>query len=257
MAEKRKFSLLLLVLVAISACAPKVLTHDMGREDWGVQMTWHGHSCLTFRDSTGRTLVIDPFDDTVGYGRLNLRADALLITHQHFDHNAKRFVRARLRNLDLMESTGTFSVASDLSVTGISSAHDDKGGMVNGPNIIYAFSMGGLKIVHMGDFGEAHLSERQRALIGHVDILCLPVGGVTTINGAQAKAIVDQLRPAVVVPLHFGNIRFYKLDPVENFNKLFLPDQVKAISESTIRIRRADLGDQPVVYTFRPTEKNY
>src|SRR5690348_2929013 len=115
--------------VALSAillfgCLPKPLIPEPGLTEWGVQITWHGQSCFTIKDSIGRTLVVDPFDDTVGYGRLSLRADALMVTHAHFDHNNKIAVRARLRELELVESTGVQKVAGQTTVIGIDSFHD-------------------------------------------------------------------------------------------------------------------------------------
>jgi L-ascorbate metabolism protein UlaG (beta-lactamase superfamily) len=203
-----------------------------------------------------RTIVIDPFDDTVGFGRLQLVADALFITHSHFDHDFKRAVKPHLRDLDLMESTGTLTVASSLQVTGLASSHDNEKGEINGPNRIFIFVMGGLRCMHMGDVGTTEMTDFQKKMIGKVDVLFIPVGSVTTINAQEAKQWVDTLKPAVVFPMHYGNIRFYPLDPVEKFTALFQPDQIKKLDDSRIRIREADLTDRPVVYILSPTPKN-
>jgi len=93
-------------LVFVVGCAVKPLPLEMGNPKWGLEVTWHGHSCFTLEDSVGRTLVIDPFDETVGYGRIKLLADALLITHHHFDHDNRRAVKPRLKDLDVVDSTG-------------------------------------------------------------------------------------------------------------------------------------------------------
>src|SRR5436190_14385877 len=66
--------------ISLCGCLPKPIPTTPGNPEWGLQITWHGHSCFTLKDSVGRTLAIDPFDDTVGYGHLSLEADALLIT---------------------------------------------------------------------------------------------------------------------------------------------------------------------------------
>ncbi len=239
------------------ACKPKLLPKESGDPAYGVDISWHGQSCFTLRDSLGRTVVIDPFDETVGYGRLTLRADALLITHNHFDHNYARAVKSQRTTVDLVESTGTSSVASGLGVLGISSAHDNEGGQIHGPNRIFILIMGGLKFVHLGDFGQDELTASQKKLIGPVDVLFVPVGNVTTIGATQARALVTELRPGAVFPMHYGNIRFYRLDDVEKFTRLFAAGQVKNMNESTLRLRRTDLTDRPVVYTLKPTERNY
>src|SRR5262249_48904016 len=161
----------------LSGCAVKALSPDPGNPKWGLDITYHGQSCFTLRDSVDRTIVIDPFDDTVGYGRLHVYADALFITHNHFDHNFRNAVRARAKELELVESTGTVTVAAGLQVTGLPSAHDHENGQINGPNLIYLFVLGGLRCVHMGDVGTPKLNDFQQKMVGKVDVLFLPVGG--------------------------------------------------------------------------------
>src|SRR3954464_352908 len=90
------------LFVSFAGCAVKKLSPEVGNPKWGLEVTWHGQSCFTLRDSVERTVVIDPFDDTVGYGRINLFADALLITHNHFDHNFRHAVKPRLKDLDIV-----------------------------------------------------------------------------------------------------------------------------------------------------------
>jgi L-ascorbate metabolism protein UlaG (beta-lactamase superfamily) len=228
----------------------------MGDPAWGVDVTWHGHSCFTLKDSLGRTVAIDPFDETVGYGWLRLKADVVLVTHAHFDHNNTRAVKSRLQAIDLVDSTGTVNVASGFTVSGIPSFHDAEGGQIHGPNRIYTFVLGGLRFAHFGDFGQTRLTDEQKRAIGHVDVLFVPVGGVTTVDARGAWQIVGQLRPSVVFPMHYGNIRFYKLDEVSLFTRLFPANRVLALEDDTVRLRRTDLPEAPVVYTLKSKERN-
>ncbi len=247
---------IVLAAALLAGCAVKRIPPEMGNPKFGLDIMWHGHSCFTIRDSLDRTIVIDPFDETVGYGQLKLYADALLITHHHFDHDHRQAVRSRLDSVDLVDSTGTATVASGLVVTGIAAAHDNEQGQVNGPDTMYLFQMGGLRCLHVGDLGQHKLTDYQKKLIGDVDVLFIPVGGVTTINAPQAKALVDELKPGVVFPMHYGDIRFYKLDSVDDFAALFPADQVRRLDSPTIRIRGADLTDRPIVYILSSQNRN-
>ena len=240
-----------------AACAGLQLPFEMGNPKWGLDVIWHGHSSFTLRDSLDRTIVLDPFNETVGYGRLRLVADALLVSHRHFDHAFKTGVRPRRRvDLEMIDSTGTYTVASGLVVNAISSDHDAEGGQIHGKNRIFVFTMGGLRCVHLGDFGQRALTPHQREMIGKVDVLFVPVGGVTTLGAAQAKAVVDVLKPGAVFPMHYGDIRFYRLEPVDGFLALFPPERVHRHKESRVRLRADELGPDPEVHVLQPTPKN-
>jgi L-ascorbate metabolism protein UlaG (beta-lactamase superfamily) len=257
MLSKWRVTFLALNALWVSACLPKLILTQPGDPDVGVQVTWNGHSCFTLKDSVGRTVVIDPFDDTVGYGRLSVKADALLITHEHFDHNEKRAVRSRGRDLELVNSTGVISAAGGLSVMGVASDHDKEAGQINGSNRMFSFMMGGLRFVHLGDLGQGTLSSAQVAALGQVDVLFVPVGGTVTIDARQAKAVVDQLKPKFVFPMHFGDIRFYKLAPVEDFLKHFSESQIVTSTDSSVQLRLAESGSTLKVFVLPPKARDY
>lgn len=242
--------------LSLTSCAVKKLSPEPGNPKWGVDVRWHGQSCFSLEDSIKRTIVIDPFDETVGYGKLRLSADALLISHNHFDHNYVRGVKARLSEIDIVKSSGTYTVAAGLQVTALPSFHDNEKGQIHGNNFILTFVLGGLRIVHLGDIGQDELSDFQLNMISKVDILFIPVGGVTTLDAAKAKRYVDKLKPSAVFPMHYGNSRFYPLGSVDAFAKLFPADQVVRLTGSTVRIKEPDLTDKPIVYILQPTPRN-
>lgn len=39
--------------------------------------------------------------------------------------------------------------------------------------------------------------------LGNVDILLLPIGGLATINAANAVQVARQLNPAIIIPMHY------------------------------------------------------
>ena len=52
-----------------------------------MKLKWYGQSCFSLTFANGATVVTDPFDDTVGYPLCRARADVVLRSHDHFDHN--------------------------------------------------------------------------------------------------------------------------------------------------------------------------
>ncbi|HRR67540.1 MAG TPA: MBL fold metallo-hydrolase, partial [Methanomassiliicoccales archaeon] len=145
------------------------------------------------------TVVIDPHDGrSIGVKPPQLRADLVLISHDHFDHNAIRVVK------------GDYTVIRDVSprtvkgvaIRGLTAYHDDVGGERRGKVNIFHFTVNGVRFCHLSDLGHM-LTPAQVQELGEVDVLFVPVGGVFTIDGAQAQRLVRAIKPKVAVPMHF------------------------------------------------------
>ena len=52
-----------------------------------VVIKWHGQSFFEIKSSSGAVIVIDPHN-IEGYGRREVKADAVLMSHYHIDHTA-------------------------------------------------------------------------------------------------------------------------------------------------------------------------
>ena len=155
-----------------------------------MEIIWNGHSCFTVKTRQGG-VVLDPYEDgrVPGYGPLRLEADLVLCSHEHGDHNCRAAVKLSGK-------------PCELKVTEISSWHDDVCGAKRGPNTIHVIEAEGMKIVHLGDLGTGLDADQIRALAG-ADVLMIPIGGFYTIDSDQALEIVSQLRPRIIVPMHF------------------------------------------------------
>lgn len=155
------------------------------------------HSCFEVEGSA--TVVIDPHDGrSIGVKPPSLKADLVLITHDHFDHNAIRVVKGDYLMLKDVAPKRVKSV----SVRGITAFHDDVQGEKRGRMNIFQFTMDGIRFCHLGDLGHL-LTDKQVQEIGQVDVLFVPVGGVFTIDGAQAQELVRRMSPKVAIPMHF------------------------------------------------------
>ena len=182
------------------------LLRDMARvldaikrtEVLNMKITYLGHSCFLIENAEGRTLLTDPFDESVGYALPTVAPDAVTVSHEHYDHNC---VRAAGGNPQVIRGEGR-AQAFGFTLTGIASFHDEANGSKRGPNTIFVIEADGLRVAHMGDLGHM-LSQEQIARLGRVDILLLPVGGTYTIDGPTAHELMRRVKPRVTIPMHY------------------------------------------------------
>lgn len=171
-----------------------------------MKLIWNGHSCFTL-EAAGSTLVLDPYQDGAvpGYAPLKLTADAVFCSHEHKDHGAR-------------EAVALSGKASHIQVEEIPTFHDPERGALRGTNLIRVFSAEGLRAAHLGDLG-CELEPEQKERLKGLDALMIPVGGYYTIDAKQAKALVDELKPRVVIPMHYRSDHFgYDvIAPLEDF----------------------------------------
>ena len=179
-----------------------------------MEITWLGHSCFRMRGREG-IVVTDPFSKEAGYDWSRPRADIVTISHPHDNHNQPQRVAGDPK---VISGPGEYEI-SNIFVTGIGSYHDNKKGSDRAANTIYLIEFEDLKVCHLGDLGHVP-SEAQAEALSGLDVLLVPVGGVTTINAAQAAEVVSLLEPRIVIPMHYKTKAFAgKLEGVEKFFK--------------------------------------
>lgn len=181
-----------------------------------MRIRWHGHACFEIGGSV--TIVTDPHDGkSLGIAPPDARADLILVSHDHFDHNCVSIVSGSETSV-IMKPIMT--VERGVRVEGISAAHDSSGGSKRGQIIMFKFEMDGTTFCHLGDLGHK-LDDATAEKISPVDVLFVPVGDVFTIGPEAAKAVVDLISPKVAVPMHYRMPGMtLSIKPVQSFLKL-------------------------------------
>jgi len=186
-------------------------------------------------------IVIDPFSEEIGLKLPKLEADILLTSHNHPDHNNVRGIGGAPF---LISGPGEYEI-KEVYIQGIHSWHDEEGGQKLGENTIYTIEVEDLKLCHLGGFGQRELSASQLEKIGNVDILMIPVGGVSTIDSKVAQKIISQIEPKIIIPMHYELPRLKakaKLEGLDKFLKIMGVKQIEPLNK--LLIKKKDLSEE-------------
>jgi len=213
-----------------ATCELQTTNHE---KEVAMKIKWNGHACFTITGSDGFTVVTDPyepgcFDGGIAYSAVDDRADLALVSHDHADHN---FVKSLQGQPQTLAGSGE---VKGVKFTAVETAHDEKGGAERGKNLLFAFELDGIRVGFMGDLGHL-LSEDQLKALGKVDLLLLPVGGVFTLDPVGASRLIDQIKPRLVIPMHFKTEKCgFPLAGVDEFLKGMT--QVKRAGASEVEL---------------------
>lgn len=163
-----------------------------------MKIEYLGHSSFCITSDAGAAVVTDPYDSSIGCKMPHRTADAVTLSHHHYDHANAAAVGGNPAVFDVAGQYG----AGDIGIVGRQFFHDDKQGALRGKDVVFIFTVDGIKICHLGDIGERFSPEIQN-FCGGVDVLMIPVGGTYTIDGRGAAEYVAKLAPRYVIPMHY------------------------------------------------------
>ena len=203
---------------------------------------WLGHACFAIRHR-GYTIVIDPYnsDYTAGYPKLRVRADMVLVSHEHYGHNYREGVVLSGRR----ESDCPFTI------TKLRVPHEFKMGNWRGFCHIHILEADGLKLVHMADLG-TQLDGSQISRLYGADVCMICAGSATALPSQEAKRATDEIMAKVIVPMHYRDQGrgAHRLESVEDFCNWFeSPDLIHRYDTDTLTVT-ADAEPQVAVLKF-------
>lgn len=204
-----------------------------------MKIKWFGHACFGLTSQDGIRLVTDPFDGSIGYEVPRTEADIVTVSHDHYDHN---YVEALVGEPIVVKTTEKRSIKG-IQIYGVETFHDKERGEKRGGNIVFVFEIDGIQVCHLGDLGHV-LTKEQVSKIGPVDILMIPVGGTFTINACEALEVVSQLKPKLIIPMHFKTPDVnLPIDGVEKFLEKSMGGE--KLEKNFIEITADELTDEP------------
>ena len=216
-----------------------------------MKITWLGHSSFRLVESTGTTVVTDPYDAYIGYEMPEVSADIVTVSHSHRDHNKVSRVSG---SPEILSRAGAYDI-SGVHILARRTYHDGEEGSRRGENLVFKFRMDGVDICHMGDIGEECTAMLVDS-IAPVNVLLIPVGGTYTIDAEQAKEYIDRIMPAIVIPMHYKTKGLnLDIDKIDAFTDKFDSDEVEELEDSELELFRDDISEETTKIIVMEREK--
>ena len=119
-------------------------------------------------------------------------------------------------------------------------------------NALYLFTLGGLRVLHMGDIGNPVPREHLDALRGNVDLLFALTGAHATIALDDLDAAIEVIGPRVIIPMHYYSPRgVLEIEPVQAFGERHPVDSITWVGEPELELTPKSLPTQvPHIYVL-------
>ena len=211
-----------------------------------MKIKYLAHSAFLITSGAGVRIVTDPYTPSGGlkYQGIKETADAVTVSHEHGDHNFTKTIQG---NPTVLRDNGE---VKNIKFKAVAADHDEQGGSQRGKNNIFCFEVDGVIVCHCGDLGHV-LTETQVKAIGKVDVLLMPVGGFFTIDAKAAGKVGEQLKPAVIIPMHYKTEKAdFPISGVEDFTRGKM--NVSFINGSEIELAAGKLPQATQIVVLKP-----
>ena len=185
----------------------------------------------------GKVIYIDPFRITKNYND----ADIIFITHDHYDHYSEE-------DIDKIKKQDTIIVTPKKLFTKILEKGFEKDNIITvEPNKKY--NVKGINFETIPAYNiNKQFHPKENAWVGYIielegvkyyiagdtditpknkevkcDVAFVPVGGTFTMNYKEAAELVNEIKPKIAIPIHYGSIVGTEQDAID-FSKLLNSD---------------------------------
>lgn len=169
-------------------------------------ITHHGGQCfkVTFGDLT---LVFDPISKKGTLPAVRFGSDVALVSRNHPDMNGVEEVSFAGKEPFIINGPGEYE-HSGVTVQGFltKSEYGLPKGTESAVNTVYAVSLEGMTLVHLGALSDPMLSQEAREAIDEIDVLFLPIGGDGVLDAAKAAKLAVTLEPRIIIPMHWSGM---------------------------------------------------
>ena len=206
-----------------------------------MDIDWFGHSCFRLREQ-GVTIVIDPYEKSIGYAMPRVRADIVTVSHDSPGHTGVSAIKGEFK---VLNRPGEYEVRG-VFITGVQTWR--KAGAAGEPkeeNVVFVFEFDGLTVCHLGDLSQV-LTQAQVEALPSIDVLMVPVGSGGALDADAAAQVISLVEPSIVIPMHYHTpLETLTLDPLSKFLKEM--GVTEHSPQESLRVTRTDLPEETQV----------
>lgn len=165
-------------------------------------------------------------------------ADIIFITHSHYDHYSPQDIRKIINEKTIIVITeDLYSEVQELGITkeNIIAVKPNETYIISNINVStvpayninkkfhpkdnkwvgYILTLDGVKYYIAGD---TDINEDNRKV--KCDVAFVPVGGTYTMTATEAAELINEIKPKIAVPIHYGSIVGTRQDAIDFQNRL-------------------------------------
>jgi L-ascorbate metabolism protein UlaG (beta-lactamase superfamily) len=169
-------------------------------------ITHHGGQCfkVTFGDTT---IVFDPVSKGASLPAVRFGADIALISRNHPDMAGSEEVAFGGKEPFVITGPGEYE-KEGITIQGFltKSEYALAKGQTSAVNTMYALTLEGMTLVHLGALSDTSLPPEAKEAIDEIDVLFIPVGGDGVLDAAQASKLATFLEPKIIIPMHWSGM---------------------------------------------------
>lgn len=188
-----------------------------------VHLFYMGQASIRIVTENGKVIYIDPYAGD----QYDLEADLILVTHEHFDHNAVAKVRNRKPDChiirakdaiidDVHQSFHIDNITIEAVEAGYNSHHDVK------ECVGYVLTFGNGRKVYIS--GDTSITEQMRNMPEmHIDYAFLCTDGVYNMGNKEAEQAAEMIKARHTIPYHnsvSNNGEMFDREAAERFNAI-------------------------------------
>lgn len=217
-----------------------------------MKIKWFAHASVKLQGD-GLTIITDPYTpEELGFEPITEPADIVIRSSaDDSGHNHAEMITGNPIVVTATELEPEGETVKGIHITPIHAQESLIYKERPRDNAMYLFTLGGLRVAHLGDIGN-RLTDDQLVRLKNVDVLIAPAGGPPTIDLTDLADAVRVVKPRVMIPVHYHlpNTKI-KMLPVTEFTALFPAESVVINPTPEIELTPATLPAEPRIVVLQ------